>query len=102
MENVLQDEVELSRWNQMLDQDVEILKANENTLKIRSFLTRQGLECTDLETVCVKDRILTNECIDTIVGFALSHQLKHFTPKNPDPSIDLHFPLSSERFISNI
>uniref|UniRef100_A0ACD5YM95 Uncharacterized protein n=1 Tax=Avena sativa TaxID=4498 RepID=A0ACD5YM95_AVESA len=91
-----QDEVELSRWNQMLDQDVEILKANENTLKIRSFLTRQGLECTDLETVCVKDRILTNECIDTIVGFALSHELKHFTPKNPDPSIDLHFPLSSE------
>uniref|UniRef100_A0ACD5XKI8 Uncharacterized protein n=1 Tax=Avena sativa TaxID=4498 RepID=A0ACD5XKI8_AVESA len=91
-----QDEVEFSRWNQMLDQDVEILKENENTLKIRSFLTRQGLECTDLETVCVKDRILTNECIDTIVGFALSHQLKHFTPKNPDPSIDLHFPLSSE------
>jgi hypothetical protein len=33
---MLQDEVELSRWNQMLDQDVEILKANENTSKIRS------------------------------------------------------------------
>ncbi|KAM0919700.1 hypothetical protein ACQ4PT_008007 [Festuca glaucescens] len=91
-----QDEVELSRWNQMLDQDVEILKANENTLKIRSFLTRLGLECTDVETVCVKDRILTNECIDTIVGFSLSHQLKHFTPTNPDLSIDLQFPLSSE------
>jgi hypothetical protein len=82
-----QDEVELSRWNQMLDQDVEILKANENTSKIRSFLTRLCLECTDVETVCVKDRILTNDCIDTIVGFALSHQLKHFTPTNPDPSI---------------
>ncbi|CAM0873142.1 unnamed protein product [Alopecurus aequalis] len=91
-----QDEVELSRWNQMLDQDVEILKANDNTLKIRSFLTRLGIECTDLETICVKDRILTNECIDTIVGFALSHQLKHFTTTNPDPSVDLHFSLSSE------
>ena len=33
---MLQDEVELSRWNQMLDTDVEILKANDNTSKIRS------------------------------------------------------------------
>uniref|UniRef100_R7W6S0 Protein MSP1 n=1 Tax=Aegilops tauschii TaxID=37682 RepID=R7W6S0_AEGTA len=92
----LQDEVELSRWNQMLDQDIEILKANDNTSKIRSFLTRIGLECSDLEAICVKDRTLTNECIDTIVGFALSHQLKHLTATNPDPSIDLQFFLSSE------
>ncbi|KAM3228596.1 hypothetical protein ACQJBY_059930 [Aegilops geniculata] len=91
-----QDEVELSRWNQMLDQDIEILKANDNTSKIRSFLTRIGLECSDLEAICVKDRTLTNECIDTIVGFALSHQLKHLTATNPDPSIDLQFSLSSE------
>ncbi|VAH90973.1 unnamed protein product [Triticum turgidum subsp. durum] len=92
----LQDEVELSRWNQMLDQDIEILKANDNTSKIRSFLTRIDLECSDLETIYVKDRTLTNECIDTIVGFALSHQLKHLTATNPDPSIDLQFSLSSE------
>lgn len=36
--------------------------------------------------------------IDTIVGFALSHQLKHLTATNPDPSIDLQFSLSNERF----
>ncbi|KQK21732.1 uncharacterized protein LOC100841766 [Brachypodium distachyon] len=90
------DEIELSRWNQMLDQDVEVLKANDNTSKLRSFLTRIGMECTDLETICVKDRILTNECIDAIAGFALSHQLKHCPTTNPDPSSDLQFSLSCE------
>ncbi|VAI05615.1 unnamed protein product [Triticum turgidum subsp. durum] len=65
-------------------------------ITLQKYATRIGLECSDLETVCVKDRTLTNECIDTIVGFALSHQLKHLTATNPDPSIDLQFSLSSE------
>uniref|UniRef100_A0A0E0NUX4 AAA+ ATPase domain-containing protein n=1 Tax=Oryza rufipogon TaxID=4529 RepID=A0A0E0NUX4_ORYRU len=89
-----QDEIERSKWNQMLDRDVEILKGNANISKIRSFLLKMGLESSDLETVCVKDRLLTNECIDKIVGFALSHQLKHSTI--PDPSSDVRFTLSSE------
>uniref|UniRef100_A0A0D9Z767 AAA+ ATPase domain-containing protein n=1 Tax=Oryza glumipatula TaxID=40148 RepID=A0A0D9Z767_9ORYZ len=88
------DEIERSKWNQMLDRDVEILKGNANISKIRSFLLKMGLESSGLETVCVKDRLLTNECIDKIVGFALSHQLKHSTI--PDPSSDVRFTLSSE------
>uniref|UniRef100_A0A0D9X2T3 AAA+ ATPase domain-containing protein n=1 Tax=Leersia perrieri TaxID=77586 RepID=A0A0D9X2T3_9ORYZ len=75
-----QDESELSQWKQLLDRDVELLKAKANTSKIQSFLTRNGLECADIETAaCVKDRILTNECVDKIVGYALSHQFKHGT-----------------------
>ncbi|XP_062215625.1 uncharacterized protein LOC133916121 [Phragmites australis] len=89
-----QDEMELSRWNQMLNRDVEVLKGNANISKMRSFLTRVGLECADLETICVKDRTLTKECVDKIIGFALSHQLKNCT--NPDPSTNVQFTLSSE------
>ncbi|CAN6306673.1 unnamed protein product [Urochloa humidicola] len=89
-----QDEMELSRWNQMLSLDIEVLKGNANISKIRSFLTRVGLECTDLEAILVKDHILTNECIDKIIGFALSHQLKNCTI--PDPSSSAQFTLSSE------
>ncbi|CAD6203404.1 unnamed protein product [Miscanthus lutarioriparius] len=90
-----QDETELSRWNQMLNRDIEVLKGNANISKLRSFLTRVGLECTDLEAILVKDRILTNECIDKIIGFALSHQLKNCT--NPDPSLSsVQFALSSK------
>ncbi|CAD6203608.1 unnamed protein product [Miscanthus lutarioriparius] len=90
-----QDETELSRWNQMLNRDIEVLKGNANISKLRSFLTRVGLECTDLEAILVKDHILTNECIDKIIGFALSHQLKNCT--NPDPSLSsVQFALSSK------
>ncbi|ONL97962.1 AAA-type ATPase family protein [Zea mays] len=90
-----QDEMELSRWNQMLNRDIEVLKGNANISKMRSFLTRVGLECTDLEAILVKDRVLTNECIDKIIGFALSHQLKNCT--NPDPPLsNVQFVLSSE------
>jgi len=72
-----QDEKELSQWKQLLDRDIEILKAKANVLKMQSFLTRHGMECTDLESVvCVKDRNLTSECVDKIVGYALSYQLK--------------------------
>ncbi|KAG2552002.1 hypothetical protein PVAP13_9KG440100 [Panicum virgatum] len=89
-----QDDMELSRWNEMLNRDIEVLKGNANISKIRSFLTKIGLECADLEAILVKDRILTNECIDKIIGFALSHQLKSCTI--PDPSSSVQFTLSSE------
>jgi hypothetical protein len=35
-ENMLQDESELTRWKQLLDRDIEILKAKANVLKIQS------------------------------------------------------------------
>jgi hypothetical protein len=92
-----QDESELSRWKQLLDRDVEILKAKANVLKIQSFLTRHGMECTDVESViCVKDRILTSECVDKIVGYALSHQLKDRTIQTPGK--DVRVVLSGERY----
>ncbi|KAG8069101.1 hypothetical protein GUJ93_ZPchr0005g15659 [Zizania palustris] len=59
------------------------------------FLTCHGLECADIETTaCVKDQILTNECVDKIVGYALSHQFKHDTI--PTPGKDALVALSGE------
>jgi hypothetical protein len=89
------------------------------------FLIRHGMECTDVESVvCVKDRILTSECecssafcsimyiivpescsiislfllvsgVDKIVGYALSHLLKH---RIADTSVkDARVVLSAER-----
>ncbi|WVZ67031.1 hypothetical protein U9M48_016170 [Paspalum notatum var. saurae] len=90
-----QDESELSQWKQLLDRDIEILKAKANILKIQSFLTRHGMECTDVESaVCVKDRILTSECVDKIVGYALSHHLKDCEMQTSGK--DVRFVLSSE------
>ncbi|KAG1338695.1 ATPase family AAA domain-containing protein 1 [Cocos nucifera] len=74
-----QDEAQLSEWKKQLDRDVETIKAKSNILNIRTFLDRIGLGCSDLETVCVKDQTLTNESVDKIVGFALSHHLQNNT-----------------------
>ncbi|CAN6200234.1 unnamed protein product [Urochloa humidicola] len=90
-----QDESELSQWKQLLNRDTEILKAKANVLKIQSFLTRRDMECTDVESVvCVKDRILTSECVDKIVGYALSNQLKD--PAIQTPGKDVRIVLSAE------
>ncbi|XP_074578863.1 outer mitochondrial transmembrane helix translocase-like [Curcuma longa] len=72
-----QDEAQLSEWKQQLDRDVETLKAKSNVLSIRSFLNRCGLDCNDLETVSIKDQALTNENVDKLVGFALSHHVEN-------------------------
>ncbi|KAM0948537.1 putative transcription factor interactor and regulator FHA-SMAD family [Dioscorea sansibarensis] len=78
-----QDEAQLLDWKQQLDRDVETLKTKANILSIRSFLTRNGLDCCDLDTVCVKDQTLTNESVDRIVGFALSYHLKQHQTEVP-------------------
>ncbi|XP_042414015.1 uncharacterized protein LOC122002771 isoform X1 [Zingiber officinale] len=72
-----QDEAQLSEWKQQLDRDVETLKAKSNVLSIRSFLNRCGLDCNDIEAVSIKDQTLTNENVDKLVGFALSHHVEN-------------------------
>ncbi|XP_052186100.1 uncharacterized protein LOC127797326 isoform X2 [Diospyros lotus] len=73
-----QDEHLLSVWKQQLDHDVETLKSQSNIANIRSVLNRNGLDCPDLETVCIKDDALTSENIEKIIGWALSHRLMHY------------------------
>ncbi|KAG9444556.1 hypothetical protein H6P81_015896 [Aristolochia fimbriata] len=70
-----QDEALLSDWKQQLDRDVETLKAKSNILNIRAVLNSNGLECADIETVCIKDQALSTENVEKIVGWALSHHL---------------------------
>ncbi|KAF0896219.1 hypothetical protein E2562_019701 [Oryza meyeriana var. granulata] len=72
-----QDETLLTDWKQQLDRDVETLKAKSNVGSIRTFLNRNGIECSDLEELFIKDQSLTNENVDKIVGYAVSYHLKH-------------------------
>ncbi|GAB4829874.1 hypothetical protein Ancab_019520 [Ancistrocladus abbreviatus] len=72
-----QDENLLSEWKQKLERDVETLKVQSNILIIRSVLSRIGLDCHNLETLCIKDQALTNENVEKIIGWALSHHLMH-------------------------
>ncbi|MBA0736500.1 hypothetical protein Gogos_010049 [Gossypium gossypioides] len=72
-----QDEALLFDWKQQLERDTETLKAQSNIVSIRSILHQNGLDCPDLETLCIKDQTLSNESVGKVVGWALSHQFMH-------------------------
>ncbi|XP_024981027.1 uncharacterized protein LOC112517888 isoform X1 [Cynara cardunculus var. scolymus] len=68
-----QDELLLSDWKQQLDRDIETLKSQSNIISIRSVLNRVRLESSNLDTLCIKDQTLTNESVEKVIGWALSH-----------------------------
>ncbi|PUZ67367.1 hypothetical protein GQ55_3G428900 [Panicum hallii var. hallii] len=75
-----QDEAQLSDLKKQLQRDTETLKAKANVLNIRKFLTSREIECNDLQELSIKDRLLTNEDVDKIVGSAIIHHLQHNKP----------------------
>ncbi|TKY52533.1 ATPase family AAA domain-containing protein 1 [Spatholobus suberectus] len=72
-----QDEALLSEWKQQLDRDIETMKAQSNVVSIRIVLNRIGLDCPDLETLCIKDHTLTTESVEKIIGWAISYHFMH-------------------------
>ncbi|KAL4383877.1 hypothetical protein GQ457_15G021800 [Hibiscus cannabinus] len=72
-----QDEALLLDWKQQMKRDIETLKTQSNIVNIRAVLHQNGLDCPDLETLCIKDQTLTNENAGKVVGWALSHHLMH-------------------------
>ncbi|KAK7282029.1 hypothetical protein RIF29_10505 [Crotalaria pallida] len=84
-----QDEGLLASWKQQLDRDVETLKIKGNLHHLRTVLSRCGMECEGLETLCIKDQTLTNENIEKIVGWALSHHLMQNLEADPDAKLVL-------------
>lgn len=74
-----QDENLLLDWKQKLERDTETLKAQSNIVSIRSVLSRIGIECTDLEALCIKDQALTSENVEKVIGWALTHHFMNCT-----------------------
>ncbi|KAK2403640.1 AAA-type ATPase family protein [Trifolium repens] len=72
-----QDEALLSDWKKQLDRDIETMKAQSNVVMLRSVLKRIGWDCSDLETICIKDQTLTSENVEKIIGWAISYHFMH-------------------------
>ncbi|XP_073526399.1 uncharacterized protein [Phyllobates terribilis] len=72
-----QDENLLSEWKQKLERDTETLRAQSNVVSIRTMLSKIGLDCHDLEALCIKDQALTSESAEKIVAWALIHHSMH-------------------------
>ncbi|XP_058226366.1 uncharacterized protein LOC131335150 isoform X2 [Rhododendron vialii] len=87
-----QDEALLASWKQQLDKDAETLKMKGNLNHLRTVLSRTGMECDGLDTLCIKDQTLTNESVEKVIGWALSHHLM----QNPEADADARLVLSSE------
>ncbi|GAA0139512.1 hypothetical protein LIER_01040 [Lithospermum erythrorhizon] len=88
-----QDEELLSDWKQQLDRDIETLKSQTNVISIRSVLSRFGLECHNIESLCIKDQALTSENVEKIIGWALSH---HFMNSSETSVNESKLVISSE------
>ncbi|KAH6813966.1 AAA-type ATPase family protein [Perilla frutescens var. frutescens] len=88
-----QDEAVLVDWKQQLDRDIETMKSQSNIGGIRTVLKRIGLDCPDLESLCIKDQALSNESIEKIIGWALSH---HFMHRSEDLLKESKLVISSE------
>nr|XP_043640008.1 uncharacterized protein LOC122611104 [Erigeron canadensis] len=84
-----QDENLLATLKQQLDRDAETLKMKGNINNLRSVLNRTDLECDGLETLCIKDQLLTNEGAEKVVGWALSHHLMHHAQADPNARVAL-------------
>ncbi|KAG5537169.1 hypothetical protein RHGRI_024560 [Rhododendron griersonianum] len=87
-----QDEALLASWKQQLDKDAETLKMKGNLNHLRTVLSRTGMECDGLDTLCIKDQTLTNESVEKVIGWALSHHLM----QNTEADADARLVLSSE------
>ncbi|XP_076903132.1 uncharacterized protein LOC143558105 [Bidens hawaiensis] len=87
--HIPQDENLLASWKQHLDRDAETLKMKGNLNHLRNVLNRSGLECNVLETLCIKDQLLTNESAEKVVGWALSHHLMQHAQADPDAKLVL-------------
>ncbi|KAI8543958.1 hypothetical protein RHMOL_Rhmol08G0257700 [Rhododendron molle] len=87
-----QDEALLASWKQQLDKDAETLKMKGNLNHLRTVLSRTGMECDGLDTLCIKDQTLTNESVEKVIGWALSHHLM----QNTEADANARLVLSSE------
>ncbi|PHU15983.1 hypothetical protein BC332_17188 [Capsicum chinense] len=88
-----QDEALLSTWKQQLDQDAETLTVKENFNSLNTVLSRIGLECNGLETLCIKDHNFSVKSAEKVVGWALSHHLM----RNTQADVDMRLVLSPVR-----
>uniref|UniRef100_A0A3Q7GZ58 AAA+ ATPase domain-containing protein n=1 Tax=Solanum lycopersicum TaxID=4081 RepID=A0A3Q7GZ58_SOLLC len=84
-----QDEALLSIWKQQLEQDAYTLIMKENFNSLQTVLSRNGLKCNGLQTLCITDRNFSVESAEKVVGWALSHHLMQNKSVDPDEALVL-------------
>ncbi|GIL71486.1 hypothetical protein Vretifemale_2031 [Volvox reticuliferus] len=61
-----------SEWQAALERDVGTLRERANRRALAGLMSRCGIECTDLETVVIRDQALSAEAVERVVGWAVA------------------------------
>lgn len=76
-----EDETHLVSWKSQLEEDMKMIKCQDNRNHIIEVLSANDLDCDDLDSVCIEDTMVLSNYIEEIVVSAISFHLMH----NKDP-----------------
>ncbi|CAK9324127.1 unnamed protein product [Citrullus colocynthis] len=76
-----EDESHHVSWKSQLEEDMKMIKVQDNRNHIMEVLSANDLDCDDLESICVADTLVLSNYIEEIVVSAISYHLMN----NKDP-----------------
>lgn len=77
-----EDETHLMDWKTQLEEDMKMIKFQDNKNHIAEVLAANDLECDDLGSICHADTMVLSNYIEEIVISAISYHLMH--SKDPE------------------
>ncbi|PHT87412.1 hypothetical protein T459_09518 [Capsicum annuum] len=77
-----EDETHLTDWKTQLEEDMKMIKFQDNKNHIAEVLAANDLECDDLGSICHADTMVLSNYIEEIVISAISYHLMH--SKDPE------------------
>lgn len=70
-----EDEIRLVSWKSQLEEDMKMIKYQDNRNHIFEVLSANDLDCDDLGSICLADTIVLSNFIEEIVVSAISYHL---------------------------
>ncbi|XP_071732225.1 uncharacterized protein [Rutidosis leptorrhynchoides] len=77
-----EDEYHLKEWKAQLEEQTKDFQFHDNKNRIAEVLAENDLECDDLSSICLADRLFISDYIQEIVISAISHHL--MSHKDPE------------------
>lgn len=76
-----EDESHHVSWKSQLEDDMRLIKVQDNRNHIMEVLSANDLDCDDLDSICIGDTMVLSNYIEEIVVSAISYHLMN----NKDP-----------------
>ncbi|XP_038687274.1 katanin p60 ATPase-containing subunit A1 isoform X2 [Tripterygium wilfordii] len=77
-----EDETHLISWKSQLEEDMKMIKVQDNRNHIMEVLSSNDLDCDDLDSICMADTMVLSNYIEEIIVSAISYHLMN--SKDPD------------------